>query len=223
MTSRCLHVLRCPPISSRCPFSTRTQSIAGFTSVLQNLPSSTRVLINDTRIAALYLDFTAEFQSTLPSGRCLLIHVVPPGETSESRECKAEIKDYLLSNACITDTVFLALSGGVIDDNILWLTLTLTLEERLLCKNLIGAFWWPEYIFIDAAFLETLPTRELSNGMADVVKTAAIWNKDDFALLESRSQEIFEAIQTPSQNYTGRTRLVRRAKFFFRLSLAALL
>src|ERR1700679_1714679 len=37
-------------------------------------------------------------------------------------------------------------------------------------KNLIGAFWQPEYIFIDAAFLETLPTREFSNGMAEVVK-----------------------------------------------------
>lgn len=37
-------------------------------------------------------------------------------------------------------------------------------------KNLIGAFWQPEYVFIDAAFLETLPQREFSNGMAEVVK-----------------------------------------------------
>jgi pentafunctional AROM polypeptide len=37
-------------------------------------------------------------------------------------------------------------------------------------KNLIGAFWQPEYVFIDAAFLETLPEREFSNGMAEVVK-----------------------------------------------------
>jgi hypothetical protein len=39
-------------------------------------------------------------------------------------------------------------------------------------KNLIGAFWQPEYIFIDAAFLETLPAREFSNGMAEVVKAS---------------------------------------------------
>jgi pentafunctional AROM polypeptide len=37
-------------------------------------------------------------------------------------------------------------------------------------KNLIGAFWQPQYIFIDAALLETLPLREFSNGMAEVVK-----------------------------------------------------
>lgn len=41
-------------------------------------------------------------------------------------------------------------------------------------KNLIGAFWQPEYIFIDAAFLETLPPREFSNGMAEVVKVRSI-------------------------------------------------
>jgi 3-dehydroquinate synthetase len=40
-------------------------------------------------------------------------------------------------------------------------------------KNLIGAFWQPDYIFIDAAFLETLPIREFSNGMAEVVKVRA--------------------------------------------------
>ena len=37
-------------------------------------------------------------------------------------------------------------------------------------KNLIGVFWQPEYIFIDAAFLETLPAHEFSNGMAEVIK-----------------------------------------------------
>jgi len=37
-------------------------------------------------------------------------------------------------------------------------------------KNLIGVFWQPKYIFIDAAFLETLPVHEFSNGMAEVVK-----------------------------------------------------
>lgn len=39
-------------------------------------------------------------------------------------------------------------------------------------KNLIGAFWQPSYIFADLAFLTTLPTREVSNGMAEVVKVS---------------------------------------------------
>lgn len=40
-------------------------------------------------------------------------------------------------------------------------------------KNLIGAFWQPSYIFVDLAFLTTLPTREVSNGMAEVVKVGS--------------------------------------------------
>lgn len=76
-------------------------------------------------------------------------------------------------------------------------------------KNLIGAFWQPEYIFIDAAFLETLPSREFSNGMAEVVKTAAIWNEAEFISLESRSADIFAAIQTPSADYAGRSKQTR--------------
>ena len=47
-------------------------------------------------------------------------------------------------------------------------------------KNLIGAFWQPEYIFIDAAFLETLPPREFSNGMAEVIKVNSIC--DDYSM-----------------------------------------
>ena len=37
-------------------------------------------------------------------------------------------------------------------------------------KNLIGAFWQPSYIFVDLAFLTSLPPREVSNGMAEVIK-----------------------------------------------------
>ena len=52
-------------------------------------------------------------------------------------------------------------------------------------KNLIGAFWQPEYIFIDAAFLETLPQREFSNGMAEVVKVGLVLEISDFSCLPS--------------------------------------
>jgi pentafunctional AROM polypeptide len=41
-------------------------------------------------------------------------------------------------------------------------------------KNLIGAFHQPSYIFIDAAFLTTLPEREFVNGMAEVIKVCLL-------------------------------------------------
>jgi pentafunctional AROM polypeptide len=42
-------------------------------------------------------------------------------------------------------------------------------------KNMIGAFHQPEYVFIDASFLETLPRREFVNGMAEVVKVRCLF------------------------------------------------
>ena len=41
-------------------------------------------------------------------------------------------------------------------------------------KTAIDAFWQPEHIFVDAAFLETLPAREFSNGMPEVVKVGSL-------------------------------------------------
>ncbi|KAF9479841.1 Shikimate dehydrogenase [Pholiota conissans] len=207
--------------------------------ILTTLPSSTYVLITDTNIANFHLKaFEQEFSAALERAGTksrFLSMVVAPGETSKSREGKANIEDFLLLNRCTRDSVILALGGGVIGDLVGFVAATfmrgvrfVQIPTTLLAmvdssvggktaidtphgKNLIGAFWQPEYIFIDAAFLETLPPREFSNGMAEVVKTAAIWNEDEFMSLESRSAEIFAAIQTPSANFAGRSKATRSA------------
>ncbi|KAH9838078.1 aromatic amino acid family biosynthesis-like protein [Rhodofomes roseus] len=205
--------------------------------VLDALPASTYVLVTDTNVANLHLAaFQSAFDEHKLRGRArFLSYVVQPGETSKSREGKADIEDFLLLNKCTRDTVILALGGGVIGDLVGFVAATfmrgvrfVQIPTTLLAmvdssvggktaidtphgKNLIGAFWQPEYIFIDAAFLETLPAREFSNGMAEVVKTAAIWNENEFSALESRSAEIFAAIQTPSKDFSGRTAATRSA------------
>ncbi|KAJ7100621.1 Shikimate dehydrogenase [Mycena belliarum] len=210
--------------------------------VTSTLHSSTYVLVTDSNVAKHHLStFEAEFRATLsraqPNGIAakprFLSLVIAPGETSKSREGKANIEDFLLLNRCTRDTVILALGGGVVGDLVGFVSATFMRGVRVVQipttllamvdssvggktaidtphgKNLIGAFWQPQYIFIDAAFLETLPSREFSNGMAEVVKTAAIWNETEFAALESRSAEIFAAIQTPSSDFSGRTKKTR--------------
>ncbi|KAF7369066.1 Pentafunctional AROM polypeptide [Mycena venus] len=210
--------------------------------VISTLHSSTYVLVTDSNVAKHHLStFEAEFTSALAGGHMngnttkprFLSLVIPPGETSKSREGKASIEDFLLLNRCTRDTVILALGGGVVGDLVGFVAATFMRGVRVVQipttllamvdssvggktaidtphgKNLIGAFWQPQYIFIDAAFLETLPPREFSNGMAEVVKTAAIWNEDEFAALESRAAEIFAAIQSPSLNFSGRTKKTR--------------
>ncbi|KAF7984960.1 hypothetical protein HWV62_9901 [Athelia sp. TMB] len=193
--------------------------------VVATLPASAYVLVTDTHVAALHLPaFESAFAAALAAHGAparFLSHVVPPGETSKSRAGKAQIEDFLLRSRCTRDTVVLALGGGVIGDLTGFVAATfmrgvrfVQIPTTLLAmvdssvggktaidtphgKNLIGAFWQPEYVFIDAAFLATLPAREFANGMAEVVKTAAIWSADEFALLESRAAEIRAAASTP--------------------------
>jgi pentafunctional AROM polypeptide len=57
-----------------------------------------------------------------------------------------------------------------------------TAVDTPLGKNLVGAFWQPERVYIDLAFLETLPEREFINGMAEVIKVRPLSCSPDFQL-----------------------------------------
>lgn len=205
--------------------------------LLSNLPSSTYVLITDTNLAPLYSSaFTEAFGSHaagLNSSSRLLTYEIPPGESSKSRETKAEIEDWMLSQQCTRDTVIIALGGGVIGDMIGYVAATFmrgvrfvqvpttllsmvdssiggkTAIDTPLGKNLIGAFWQPQRIYIDLRFLETLPVREFINGMAEVVKTAAIRNEAEFSALEDNAALIMATIQAKTSNTSTRLDPIR--------------
>lgn len=197
--------------------------------LLSSIPSSTYVLITDTNIAPLYIPtFEASFRSetaALASPPRLLTYTIPPGENSKSRSTKGVVEDWLLSQGCTRDTVIIALGGGVIGDMIGFVAATymrgirfVQVPTTLLAmvdssiggktaidtpagKNLVGAFWQPERIYVDLRFLESLPKREIINGMAEVVKTAAIWNEEEFTALEGNAEAILAAIsQKPAKD-----------------------
>jgi pentafunctional AROM polypeptide len=105
--------------------------------VLTTLSSSTYVVVTDTHVADFHLRaFEIEFENALaaPSSETFtkprfLSHVIPPGETSKSREGKANIEDFLLLNRCTRDTVILALGGGVIGDLVGFVAATLCVSS----------------------------------------------------------------------------------------------
>ena len=190
--------------------------------LLQNVKSSTYVLITDTNLHSRYvIPFQRVFARRGCSSR-LLCRTVPPGESSKSRETKAEIEDWMLSQRCTRDSVMIALGGGVIGDMIGYVAATFMRGVRFvqvpttllamvdssiggktaidvpMGKNLIGAFHQPQRIYIDLDFLESLPAREFMNGMAEVIKTAAIWNESEFATLEGDAVAVMEALTHPS-------------------------
>ncbi|KAL9622411.1 MAG: hypothetical protein Q9160_003255 [Pyrenula sp. 1 TL-2023] len=190
-----------------------------------NLPSTSYVLVTDTNLSPIYVSsFKASFAEVFQSDARLLVYEVAPGEASKSRQTKADIEDWLLSQSppCGRDTVMLALGGGVIGDLTGYVAATYmrgvryvqvpttllamvdssiggkTAIDTPLGKNLIGAIWQPSRIYVDLDFLGTLPQREFINGMAEVIKTAAISDEEEFAALEENAEAILAAVRNTS-------------------------
>ncbi|KAJ9615920.1 3-dehydroquinate dehydratase (3-dehydroquinase) [Cladophialophora chaetospira] len=192
--------------------------------LLTNLESSTYVLITDTNLGSVYVQSLQEsFEAASkrrPNPPRLLVHQIPPGESSKSRQTKDDIEDWLLSQSppCGRDTVIIALGGGVVGDLVGFVAATYmrgvrfvqvpttllamvdssiggkTAIDTPLGKNLVGAIWQPQRIYIDLDFLGTLPRRELINGMAEVIKTAAISDEEEFIALERNAERIMAAV-----------------------------
>lgn len=192
--------------------------------LLTTLPSSTYALITDTNLGQIYkASFEASFEEAAFTNNVharLLTYEVAPGESSKSRQTKADIEDWLLSQSppCGRDTVIIALGGGVVGDltgfvaatymrgvRVVQVPTTLlamvdssiggkTAIDTPLGKNLVGAIWQPERIYIDLDFLGSLPQRELINGLAEVIKTAAISDEAEFAALEENATIIMKAV-----------------------------
>ncbi|KAK6465832.1 pentafunctional arom polypeptide, shikimate 5-dehydrogenase [Scheffersomyces coipomensis] len=191
--------------------------------VITTKASSTYVIITDTNMGRtepfrkLSEKFDSKLKELRPDSR-LLQYQVSPGENNKSRETKAAVEDYLLQQGCTRDTVILAVGGGVIGDMIGFVAATFmrgvryvqvpttllamvdssvggkTAIDTPLGKNFVGAFYQPQYVFADVSFLKTLPTRQFINGMAEVVKTAAIWNEDEFTRLENFSKTFLDVV-----------------------------
>jgi pentafunctional AROM polypeptide len=159
-----------------------------------------------------------------PLGIPLLTYAIPPGEQEKHRATKSKLEDWMLSQGCTRDTLLITLGGGVVCDLVGFVAATymrgiriLHLPTTLLAmvdaaiggktaldvpagKNLIGAFHQPLHVFIDLIYLSTLPERHICNGMAEIIKIAAIRDTDLFAYLESHSESILQGLKsgTPS-------------------------
>ncbi|EPX73209.1 pentafunctional aromatic polypeptide Aro1 [Schizosaccharomyces octosporus yFS286] len=196
------------------------------TEILKEFQSSTYVVITDSNIAPHHLEpFERIFRDTIKKNGAqsrFLSYIIPPGESSKCRATKAEIEDWMLSQSCTRDTLLIAMGGGVIGDLVGYIAATFMRGIRFvqmpttllamvdssiggktgidapLGKNLIGAFWQPLRVYVDLLVLHTLPPRQIINGLAEIIKTAAMWNEKDFQLLENNSALLIEEIHKPA-------------------------
>ncbi|MBI3766041.1 MAG: 3-dehydroquinate synthase [Ignavibacteriales bacterium] len=139
---------------------------------------------------------------------------VPAGERSKSRRSKELLENNLLALGANRDSLIVALGGGMVGDlagfvaatllrGIPYIQIPTTLLAQVdssiggkvaidhpLGKNLIGAFYQPQKVYIDIGALKTLPDREFSNGLAEVIKYAAILDSELFDELEQKQSKI---------------------------------
>jgi len=161
-------------------------------------------LVTNETVAALYLD---RLRSTL-SDYAITSVVLPDGEVFKTWETLQQIFDGLLQARHDRRTTIIALGGGVIGDmagfaaacyqrgvNFIQVPTTLLSQvdssvggktgiNHPLGKNMIGAFYQPQAVIIDTGTLKTLPARELSAGLAEVIKYGLIAEPDFLGWLE---------------------------------------
>ena len=200
--------------------------LLGDAATYQHLPSaSTALIVSNTTVAPLY---AAQLQAVLQARyRKVLLLMLPDGEAHKDWPTLQLIFDELLQNGCDRKTTLFALGGGVVGDmtgfaaasymrGVPFVQVPTTLLAQVdssvggktainhpLGKNMVGAFYQPQLVVCDLDVLKTLPPRELSAGLAEIIKYGPIadmpfldWIETNIdALMASESAALAHAIK----------------------------
>jgi len=154
------------------------------------------LIVTNTTVARLYLGKLTAGLAGRRIAECLL----PDGEQHKTLQTAGWVFDALIAKKMNRDAAVLALGGGVVGDiagfaaacyqrGIGYVQLPTTLLAQVDSsvggktgvnhsggKNLIGAFYQPLGVITDIDTLATLPDRELSAGLAEVIKYGCVWD-----------------------------------------------
>ena len=189
------------------------QNLLAHSASYAHLPKAAAALIvSNTTVAPLY---EAALKQAL-SAHYQVIHTVhlPDGEAHKDWVTLNSIFDTLLGQACDRKTVLFALGGGVVGDmtgfaaasfmrGVPFVQVPTTLLAQVdssvggktainhpMGKNMIGAFYQPQRVVCDLAVLQTLPAREVSAGLAEIIKYGPIADMAFFDWIEANVQSL---------------------------------
>ena len=148
--------------------------------LLAHLKHKRVAIVSNTTVAPLYLERVA--QPLCEAGVDVVEIILPDGEQYKNSEILNTIYDALIQARCERTTTLIALGGGVIGGK--------TGINHPQGKNMIGAFYQPQLVLIDTETLKTLPQRELSAGIAEVIKYGLIRDADFFDWLEINMEKL---------------------------------
>ena len=169
------------------------------------VPARDILLVSNTTVAPLY---AAVVRQSLSDRRIVEV-ILPDGEQYKTLASAGRVFDVLIANRFGRDALVLALGGGVVGDlagfvaacyqrGIDYVQVPTTLLAQVDSsvggktavnhpggKNLIGAFHQPREVFADTDVLATLPERELSSGLAEIIKYGLLADRAFFDWLEA--------------------------------------
>lgn len=189
----------------------------GWEATLSKIPSNIflkkALIISDTNVGPLYSNEIIKALSENDIGiRTILID---PGESSKTIEKAMDIYTTALNSRMDRDSLFIALGGGVVGDlagftastymrGVPYLQIPTSLLAQVdssvggktavnhpLGKNMIGSFYQPKGVLINTDTLKSLPVRQISTGLAEVIKYGVIADKNLFSYLEENIEKVF--------------------------------
>jgi 3-dehydroquinate synthase len=198
--------------------------LADKTLLAQHVVGSQVVIVSNDTVAPLYVE---RVRSALGARQLITEVVLPDGEQYKTLATLSNIFDRVMADNHQRNTTFVAVGGGVVGDitgfaaacyqrgaNFIQVPTTLLAQvdssvggktgvNHPLGKNMIGAFYQPQAVLIDINTLHTLPARELSAGLAEVVKYGLIadeafyrWLQENMSRLLAREEAaLAEAIE----------------------------
>jgi len=178
----------------------------------EHITSSQILIVTNEKVAPLYLKHIEDSLSKVSHD----VLILPDGESTKSLDSLNQIITCLMEKKYSRTCILIALGGGVIGDltgfaaacyqrGVKFIQIPTTLLAQVdssvggktavnhpLGKNMIGAFYQPCAVLADTRVLETLPEREFSAGLAEVIKYGLIRDKSFYEWLEENIELVIK-------------------------------
>jgi len=190
-------------------------SFLGLANSLAELQLQTKriCIVTDSNVEKLY---GKEIQSVLTDAGFPQVcrFVFPAGEENKTLDVIADLYEFLIQHGFDRADVLIALGGGVTGDMTGYAAATYLRGIRFVqvptsllsmvdssiggktgvdfrgYKNMVGAFYMPELVYVNVSALNSLETRQLSSGMGEIIKHSLIYDKAYYVWLQQYKKEV---------------------------------